>query len=560
MRYWLFLFTILLFAKCTSNQVSNKSEDKLKLLILSGKNNHEWQSTTPQLVKMYVESGRFEVKVTEEPDTLSYEILKDFDAVVSNWSAWPEHDYHWPDVAERVLIEFIEEGGGFVVIHAASATFYDWPAYQELVGTTWGDSTKHGKQVPHKIIIKDKTHPITNGISDFWITDELWVNAGINSELNILAEAYSDTTNSGRGMMEPVLHWKEIGKGRVFHSILGHNARAMKNSGWKTLMLRGTEWAATGTVSIPVPADLTANRIVKSPHYSWEETDTTIALLNKNEVIWQYNYNTIKGKPFFHPVRINNSTITWLSPEDHPWHLGIWHSWKYINGVNYWEYDQSEGVDPFHFLGITEVKDIQIEKGEDHSCVMTLKIAYHEKNGMDLMMDNRTVKVSPPNQEGLFFIDYQFHITSMTDSLELSRTPLENEPHGQSWGGYAGLSIRFSPDFFDPQFINADGTSDMKHGEKMDWKYYGLKNIVGDKIGIAVFPGMENPNHPEPWYMTDYEDHPFYYFSPSPLFYGAYRMDKGEELKLNYRMQFYAGTVDYDQLIREYQKFLNNRK
>jgi hypothetical protein len=115
MRYWLFIIPIFLFSKCTTNP-GDASHKKLKLLILSGRNNHEWQSTTPQLVKMYEESGRFDVEVTEAPDTLSYAILKGFDAVVSNWSAWPEHDYRWPEEAESGLMKFIEEGGGFVLL------------------------------------------------------------------------------------------------------------------------------------------------------------------------------------------------------------------------------------------------------------------------------------------------------------------------------------------------------------------------------------------------------------------------------------------------------------
>jgi type 1 glutamine amidotransferase len=287
-----------LFSKCTTNP-GDASHKKLKLLILSGRNNHEWQSTTPQLIKMYGECGRFEVEVTETPDTLSHEILKGFDAVVSNWSAWPEHEYRWPGEAESGLMKFIEEGGGFIVIHAASATFYDWPEYQELVGTTWADSTRHGKIAPHQIVIADNSHPVTNGMADFWITDELWVNAGVNAELNVLAESYSDTSNSGRGEMEPVLHWKALGEGRMFHSILGHNARAMKNSGFITLILRGTEWAATGEVTILVPAGLSKGKQQESAKYSWYETDTTIALLNNNDIVWQYNYKTKKGKPFF---------------------------------------------------------------------------------------------------------------------------------------------------------------------------------------------------------------------------------------------------------------------
>jgi type 1 glutamine amidotransferase len=556
MNIWHFLIVILLLAQCTNKPDNTKAVQKIRILILSGKNNHEWEKTTPQLVRVYEESEKFHMQVTESPDTLTYEDFRRFHAVVSNWTAWPANDYRWPEAAEKGLLQFIEQGGGFVLFHAASASFYDWPQYQQLIGTTWGDSTKHGKIAPHRIVIKDTDHPITTGMSDFWITDELWVNAGVNAELKVLAESFSDPSNKGRGAMEPVVHIREYGKGKVFHNILGHNVRAMKNTGWKTLMLRGTEWAATGEVTIPVPKSLSDHRNENLTAFSWQESDTTLALLDNGEILWQYNFNTQKGKPFFHPVNLNHSTITWLSPEDHPWHLGLWHSWKYINGVNYWEYDRTEGVAPFNFLGITEVREISIEKHDDFSCQFYLDIFYHEKNGPDLMKEKRTIYVSRPGEDGQFYIDYQMNLTAMVDSVELNRTPLAHQENGKSWGGYAGLSVRFNQDLFDPEFINFGGGSEMEHGKPMPWKYYGFRDIQGHPLGVAIFTNPENLNHPEPWFVTNTEDHPFYFFSPSPIFNQPHTFSKQENLSFGYRIRFYNIKTDIDRLAADYTSYL----
>ena len=103
MRLWHFLFMILMFARCVKEQTPEGNNDKIRLLILSGRNNHEWQKTTPLLVKFYEESGRFDVFVTNSPDTLSYEYYKTFDVVVSNYTPWPEHEYRWPREAEEGL-------------------------------------------------------------------------------------------------------------------------------------------------------------------------------------------------------------------------------------------------------------------------------------------------------------------------------------------------------------------------------------------------------------------------------------------------------------------------
>ena len=559
MRYFYFLFLIFLICQCDFERSVVQKEKKIKVLILTGRNNHAWKKTTPLLKKMYEECGRFKTDVTESPDTLSLNVFRQYDAIVSNWAAWPEHDFRWPNEVEMGLIKYIKEGGGFVLFHAASATFYDWPEFQAMIGTTWGDSTTHGKIKPHKISITDQSHPITDGISDFWITDELWVNAGINSELNVLATSYSDPSNKGRDIDEPVVHWNKKGKGRIFQNVLGHNERAMKNTGWKTLMLRGTEWAATGKVTIPVPSGLSKKGRKKDRNFSWQKTDTTLSLLNHDKIIWQYNYNTIKGKPFFHPVNINSNTLTWLSPEDHPWHLGLWHSWKYINGVNYWEYDLTKGVAPFNFLGITEVRNIRIEQQEDFSCKLYLQIYYHEKNGPDLIEEKRMVQVSAPDEEGQYYIDYSFNLQALVDSVIMDRTPLPHQENGKTWGGYAGLSVRFSKDFFDPTFINADRSNDMKHGMPQAWRYYGLKDIKGSAIGTAIFAKSENLNYPEPWFMTNSEDHPFYYFSPAPIFNQPHNMDRGDRIQLGYRVQFYANPANYEQLKRDHENYLKKK-
>ena len=560
MRIILILFSTFFLSFCAGTNQEKSLDTKLRLLILSGSNNHEWQKTTPQLQKMYLESGRFEVAMTESPDTLTYDNFKQFNAIVSNWTAWPEHEYRWPKSTEDGLMQYIEEGGGFVLFHAASATFYDWQEYHELVGSTWGDSTAHGKRVPHKVIFTNKDHPVTKGIADFWITDELWVHSGTQPNLKILAESYSNPENKGRGMMEPVVTWNTLGNGRCFHNILGHDVKAMRNTGWLTLMLRGTEWAATGKVSIPVPKVLDIEKHEKPIVYSWDETDTTFALMKGADIVWQYNFNTQKGKPFFHPVNIGASTITSLSPDDHPWHLGIWHSWKFINGVNYWEYDRENNVKPWNFLGVTEIRNISFEKGDDFSCKIILQIVYHEIGGSDLLAEDRIVTISPPDKNGLFFIDYDFNLTGLTSEVELNRTPLPGEENGKNHGGYAGLSVRFNQDLWQPTYLNPDGSNDDKHGKSMPWKYVGLKDLSGENLGVSIFDHPDNLNYPTPWFIVEDEEQPFYYFSPAPIFNQPHLLKKGERLELKYKMKFYSDEVSKEMLDRDYKNYLKQGK
>jgi uncharacterized protein len=70
----------------------------------------------------------------------------------------------------------------------------------------------------------------------------------------VLATAYSDPGNKGTGHDEPTLMVLNYGKGRVFHTTMGHDIPALSCVGFIVTLQRGTEWAATGKVTQKVPA------------------------------------------------------------------------------------------------------------------------------------------------------------------------------------------------------------------------------------------------------------------------------------------------------------------
>ncbi len=230
----------------------------LRVLILSGANNHDWKSTTPALRQLIEACPRFRVvDVLDDPSRITAERLEGCDVIASNWSAYPEMAGHqWGEPAERAFVEWIQAGHGFVVFHAAAATSQDWPEFQQLVQLTWGiDKTAHGAYHTLKVMVRDNSHPITRDMHDFWITDELWHNM-VNltgQEIHALCKAFSEPDFGGTGKYEPVVVPSALGRGRGLNIVLGHDVHAMQNIGWRTLMLRGLEWAATGDVTIPIP-------------------------------------------------------------------------------------------------------------------------------------------------------------------------------------------------------------------------------------------------------------------------------------------------------------------
>jgi len=230
----------------------------IKVLLISGKNNHEWQKTSPAFKQIMEENGFSKVDITERPDTLKATDLKNYQVIASNWNAFPESTRKWGKVAEKAIMDFVNRGGGFVLFHAASAAHYDWPEYQQMVGATWGKNTHHGQIAPFEVKIQNAKHHVTKGMTNFMITDELWVEIDQHPGSEVLCSAFAPSSNKGRDQEEPVLICRKQGKGRCFYLVLGHDVAAMQNLGWKTLMQRGTEWAAIGKVTIPIPVELRA--------------------------------------------------------------------------------------------------------------------------------------------------------------------------------------------------------------------------------------------------------------------------------------------------------------
>jgi type 1 glutamine amidotransferase len=256
-----FLATLALVATCASVQAADG--DKIKLLIFSGANNHAWKATTPVLQKMYEDSGRFTVAVTEDVPNINPAEFAKYDAIVCNFTTYPNVVGHrWPAATEKAFLDYIAAGHGFVLFHAASTAWMDWPEFGDLIGLTWQKDAAgknisgHGAQHTFALTITDKEHPVTQGMPDFQhVKDELYHRQLLHATGHVLATTFSAKAMNGSGTNEPMVVVTELGKGRAFNCAMGHDPKPMAGVGFQALMLRGTEWAATGKVTIPLPAD-----------------------------------------------------------------------------------------------------------------------------------------------------------------------------------------------------------------------------------------------------------------------------------------------------------------
>jgi hypothetical protein len=152
----------------------------------------------------------------------------------------------WPDATKAAYVEFVRHGGGHVVVHAGSSSFYDWPEYQQLCLATWKlGQTNHGRQHTFEVRVDDAEHPVTRGVEHFKTHDELWRSAGIDDGARVIASAHSGTKNKdGTDRWEPIAMVGGFGEGRSFTLLLGHDVTGMNNEGFQTLLRHGVAWAA----------------------------------------------------------------------------------------------------------------------------------------------------------------------------------------------------------------------------------------------------------------------------------------------------------------------------
>ena len=225
---------------------------KKNVVILTGANNHDWEKTTQALEDIFAAAGTFHVEVVRDPEVLTPERLAGCDVLLSNWNTAGKNNRPppWSEELKKAYVDFVGNGGGHVVVHAGSSSFYDWDEYHAICCATWKNGTRHKKPHEFDVRISLGDHPVTQGMEGFKTTDELWFHPFVHPDATVLAESFSITT----GQWEPTALVNQFGEGRCFTLLLGHSHEFMQSEGFKTLLLRGVAWAAAGH-SLSEPSD-----------------------------------------------------------------------------------------------------------------------------------------------------------------------------------------------------------------------------------------------------------------------------------------------------------------
>lgn len=237
---------------------------KIKVLILTGVNNHKWRETTPVLRNLLERTGRFDVRVNEEGRGMGLETFAPYDVLLLNYNDWKSSGPWWDDRARQAMLDFVRNGKGLVCYHASNNAFWGWEEYDKLIGGNWRETAGHAPYHTYTVKLAETEHPITKGLPpSFAQTDELYHGLTLQPNNRVLAAAFDDPKNCypdgrrcGTGKDEPLIWTRQYGAGRVFQTALGHDVKAMESLGFLITLERGTEWAATGEVTLPAPADM----------------------------------------------------------------------------------------------------------------------------------------------------------------------------------------------------------------------------------------------------------------------------------------------------------------
>jgi hypothetical protein len=228
------------------------------------------------------------------------------------------------------------------------------------------------------------------------------------------------------------------------------------------------------------------------------------------QTLWRFLYSTNYCKPCFHPLRLpGGESLTTLQPSDHRWHYGLWFSWKYINGVNYWE--ERDGRPE----GSTKWDEPKISTYKDGSAQIEMNLRYVSPSNEVMMTERRDIRVSAPAADGGVTIDWIGKFTAGSTPLVLDRTPMPGEKNGAVNGGYAGMSVRLAQVPAQCDFLTVEGPVTKFDSDRARPNSKAAAcNVTqsGRTDGIAILSETSNLGGDSPWYMVNSKS--MHWFSP----------------------------------------------
>ncbi len=241
------IFLIGLFTALVSSAAhAEDSAGKLKVLLITG--GHAFE--TNRFFKIFQDNPGivFSEATNNKTNAIVYDRrdLLDHDVVVL---------YDMPkeitDAQKAGFMALMDKGVGLVVLHHSLVSYQHWPEYEQIIGGRYpeadGRSGKvteevgyhHDEEVP--IVIVAKNHPVTAGVQNFTIHDEIYWGFRVGSDVKPLIT----TTHPKSG--KPLAWYRTQGKSRIVYLQLGHDHQAWDNPNYQRLLAQSIQWVGRKT-------------------------------------------------------------------------------------------------------------------------------------------------------------------------------------------------------------------------------------------------------------------------------------------------------------------------
>lgn len=254
------------------------------------------------------------------------------------------------------------------------------------------------------------------------------------------------------------------------------------------------------------------------------------------KLCWTYHPTSEESKPYFHPLNMpgTETELTWHRPGDHRWHLGFWFSWKYINGINFWEPDTN---------AVRKVETWSSKYDQQTGVFQTTAVLTYLAKGKQILTENRltTVTTTP---SGDYTIDWDSTFTGPLGPVTFTSAKAGKDKNGiWSSGGYAGLMWRFAPagKTLAYQFRDAQGRLDTKAcGYESEWmEAVATNRVSGAAATIRITNHPDNPQHPVTWFtrhgeVPKQQEGGYNLIGPGVVFHKPLTIEAGKSMRLRY--------------------------
>ncbi len=224
---------LFLFGFLFSNNIYAQNSPKVIVFSKTVKYRHQSIEAGIKSIKKLGKKNHFEIIATENSDVLIFH-LKNCDAVIFLSTSGDILN----DSQQEKFISYIENGGGFVGIHGASATEADWPWYGKMIGASFLD---HPILQLATIEVTDHKHPATNFLENRWVRFDEWYNfKNLNPDMKVLLNLDEESYLGGKhGKNHPIAWFREFDNSKMFYTAMGHTEESFSDKTFLKHLLGG---------------------------------------------------------------------------------------------------------------------------------------------------------------------------------------------------------------------------------------------------------------------------------------------------------------------------------